>query len=619
MGQRGSVAIERVSGQEWAGKGTALIDFFFSFGALELFFESGNFMEAYWILGLLCLLFGALISNKIRPELVFVGAVTICMAAGWIAPKNLLLHYSNETLVGLILLMQVSSVLEKTHILPWLSKKMIRAGSLHASLSRLSVVSILLSAVLNNTAVVASFMGMIRQNSHFAPSRLLIPLSYAAIMGGMITLIGTSTNLIVNSFVIEAGLPSLGFFDVAYVGLPLAVVGTLYLVLVSPKLLPAHVEKVQTQQRDFFLEADVVAGSKLVGKSVAENGFRKMDSLFLAEIVRNDRLISPVTPEELIEAGDSLVFTGDVAQIHELVKYDGLELHSGTAGILRSNLQEVVIKHNAPIIGSQVKEAQFRTKFDAVIVAVRRGEKRLLGKIGDMVLQPGDSLVLAVGTEFEKHENLRRNFIFLSEVELDDTLAVTKGWQAVGLFVGAIACAALGWCSLFQAMLAVLLLFMALGFLKIKHLKNNLNLGLLLMIGSSLGLAAVMSTYGVDTLLSEGILSITGMESPFWALVGIYLSTVIVTELVTNNAAAALMFPIAYATSQSLEVSYMPFVLAIAFGASASFLTPIGYQTNLMVFSVGKYRFTDFFKIGLGLSLLYGVVVLWLLPYFFPF
>lgn len=576
-------------------------------------------MEAYLIIGLLALLVVALSTNRWRPELLFVLAVTACLMVGWIEPHALLRHYSNETLVGLMLLLLVSTALEKTHVLPLLSRWLIRRGHIRSSLLRMSGITMLLSSLLNNTAVVASFMGVIRQNQHVAPSRLLLPLSYAAIMGGVLTLIGTSTNLIVDSFYESAGLGSLGFFDFLYVGLPLAVLGLLYLVLLSPRLLPTHVPEVQPLSEPYFLEADVPAGSPLVGRTVAQNGLRQMDHLFLAEIVRKDRLISPVTPDQILQAGDSLVFTGDVTQIQELKKYDGLELHSGKDEILRSNLLEVVVKHNAPIIGRRVKDAQFRTKFDAVIVAVRRGEQQLLGKIGQMMLQPGDSLVLAVGEEFEKHDNLRRNFIFLSEVELKDLLRPRQGWIAIGMFLAAIAATAAGGLSLFVSMLLLLLGYLALGFLKPKQIKNNVPLGLLLMIGSSLGLAEVMANYGVDLLISDGIMAVTGQQSPQAALLGIYLATLLTTELITNNAAAALMFPVALATADLLEVSPLPFVMTLAYAASASFLTPMGYQTNTMVFSVGKYKYTDFWKVGLGLSLLYAVVVVWLVPYFFPF
>ncbi len=576
-------------------------------------------MEAYLILGLLALLFIGLITNKVRPELLFVLAAAICLFAGWIKPEKLLAKYSNETLVGLILLLQVSTVLERTHLLPLFSRTIIRKGSFSATMFRLTSITALLSSMLNNTAVVAAFMGIIKQNRHFAPSKLLIPLSYAAIVGGVMTLVGTSTNLIVNSFVVEAGLPSLGLFDFIWVGLPLAALIILYLVVAGRWFLPKQELEEANQQGDFFLEADVVQGSRLAGKSVAANGMRQMDYLFLAEIVRGDRLISPVTPEEIVYEGDSLVFTGDISQIQELLKYDGLELHSGIHAILRSNLQEVVVRHNAPIIGQQVKEAQFRTKFDAVIVAVRRGDNQLPGKIGELVLQPGDNLVLAVGNEFEKHENIRRNFVFLSEVELEDLLPPSQSWMAVAIFLGGIAVSAFGLLPLFQSMLLALFAMLGLGFVRIKHLKNSLNLGLLLMIGSSLGLAEVMTNYGADKVISDAILAITGSDSPQWALAGVFLATLFVTELITNNAAAALMFPIALATSQAMGLSYLPFVMAVAYGASASFLTPVGYQTNMMVFTLGKYRFTDFIKIGLGVSILYSIVVIWLLPQVFPF
>jgi len=476
-----------------------------------------------------------------------------------------------------------------------------------------------LSSFLNNTAVVASFMGMIMQNTKFQASRLLIPLSYAAIMGGVLTLIGTSTNLIVNSFVVDAGLPSLHFFDFLYIGLPLAFLGLLYLVFISPQLLPEHGEVGAQEDKKYFVEADVKHNSTLAGKSVTENGFRQMDHLYLTEISRNGRTVFPVTPDEIVKEGDSLVFVGDITQLEELKKYDGLDLHSGIQGVLKANLQEVVVKHDAPIKGYKVKDAQFRTKFDAVIVAVRRGENRLLGKIGEMILQPGDNLVLAVGPEFRKHQNLNRNFIFTSEIELINLLSPKNGVIAFAIFLGAIILAAVGVISLFKAMLGALLCYIVLGFVKMKHLENNLNLGLLLMIGSSLGLATVMAKYGVDDIISGGILSLTGDSSPHLALLGIYISTVIVTELITNNAAAALMFPVAIATSASLGVSYLPFVMAIAYGASASFLTPVGYQTNTMVFSAGKYKFSDYIKTGVGLTVLYGVVVISLLPYFFPF
>ncbi|RMG68722.1 MAG: SLC13 family permease [Bacteroidetes bacterium] len=576
-------------------------------------------MELYFIIGMLLGLMAVLVTNTFRPALAFVGVVVVFLFAGLIKAEDLLACYANETLITLILLLQVSSVVEKSYFIPLLSRHVFTRGSQRKTLLKLSAVSLLLSSHLNNTAVVAALMGVVRNNRAFPPSKLLIPLSYAAIMGGVMTLIGTSTNLIVDSFAIKAGLPGLGFYDFAYVGLPLAFVGIIYLVVVVPRLLPDHGINQPAQQSRYFLEARVRPGAALAGRSVEAAGLRHMEHLFLAEIVRGDKLISPVTPEEIIEAGDALVFTGAIQQIQELRKFPGLVIQHHTDDLLQTNLEEVVVKHNAPIIGRRVKDAQFRTKFDAVVVAVRRGEEKLSGKIGQIELQPGDNLVLATGKEFRKHENLLRNFIFINPVSPMASFNRRESSWIVGLFLAGIAVAALGWLSLFKVMVLLLVAFLLLRFLALKDLKNTFDINLLLMIGSALGMSQVISEYGLADLIAQGINGLFGGGGAWAALAGVYLTTVIITELVTNNAAAALVFPIALATAEQLGVSPTPFIMVLAYGASASFLTPVGYQTNTMVFGIGKYKFTDYFKSGFFLSLLYGVIVVWLTPYFFPF
>jgi len=576
-------------------------------------------MHTLLIICVLLLLVAMLVFTRVPPALPFVGACAIFLFAGMIPAKELLESYANETLVTLLLLLQVSSVVEKTYFIPMLSRTLFKPGSLKRAILRLSAFSLIASSHLNNTAIVASLMGPVKTNRYYAPSKLLIPLSYSAIMGGVLTLIGTSTNLIVNSFMVKEGLDPIGFYDFVYIGAPLALIGVGYLIFVLPKLLPKHQLDRDEPDGDYFLEAVVSPVSRLVGKSVGANGLRQMENLFLAEVIRRERLISPVTPDEVLQAGDILVFTGDIAQIQELRKFDGLVLHEGSDDLLKTNLQEVVVKHNAPMLGRKIKDAQFRTKFDAAVVAIRRGEGQLPGQIGQMVLQPGDNLVLAVGTEFAKHANLKRNFILVNPIKPHGQFNQNESWLSVVLFVLGIALAAFQVLSLFKVMVGLMFAYMALGYLPMNNLKNNLNISLLLMIGSSLAISEVLSTYGVAAQISEGIVNLFGQNSAWGALIGVYIATVIVTELVTNNAAAALLFPIALATANQLGVSPMPFVMAIAYAASASFLTPIGYQTNTMVYSLGKYRFSDYFKGGLGLSLLYAVVVLAMLPFVFPF
>ncbi len=595
----------------------------FSFYLAHRFDISPAFMELIFIGIIFSSLVVLLIATKINPALLFVAAVSLCMFLGYIEAEQLLPCYANETLVGLLLLLMISAAIERTAFIPMLSRRIFTSKRRGFALFRLSSLALLLSSHLNNTAVVASLMGLVKNNKYFPPSKLLIPLSYAAIMGGVLTLIGTSTNLIINSFVEKENLPgvsSIGFYDFLPVGLPLVLVGSFYITYILPRILPANTLEEGETSKEYFLEVRVARNSRLIGKSIAENGLRNLDNLFLAEIVRDDQLLSPVTPQEILRAGDRLVFTGDITQIQELRKFDGLViLEAEMDEVLQSNLQEVVIRHNSPVIGRRIKDAQFRTKFDAVVVGVNRGMEELSGKLGQIELRAGDNLILAVGQDFAKHQNLNRNFIFVSPLTPESAYNFKESYLSVGLFVMGIFAVAIQWLSLFEAMTLLLFVFLGLGLLKLKDLKNNLNLPLLLMIGSSLGLSEVLVNQGLAEQIGSFIIGIFGLQSPHASLLGIYLTTVILTELVTNNAAAALIFPIALAMAQKLGVHPMPFVMAIAYAASASFLTPIGYQTNTMVWSVGKYRFVDYLKGGWPLTLAYGIIVVWLTPYFFPF
>ncbi len=573
-----------------------------------------------WLIGFVMLgLIIALISNRVPPTLPFIGAVLIFLFGGILPSERLLMAFANETLAGLILLLLASTVLEKTYTLSWITKHLFTAKGRIANLFRMTGVALLASSHLNNTAVVAALMGAVKTNKFVTPSKFLIPLSYAAIMGGTLTLIGTSTNLIVNSFVVDAGLPSLSFYNFLCVGGPIALAGILYLVFVVPHILPDREQKSESVRGDYFLEAKVSPESKLVGRSVQVNRLRNLESLFLAEIIRGDKLISPVVPEEIIQPKDRLVFTGNVTQIQELRQFDGLTIMEKIDELVRSNLQEVVVKHNAPVIGRRIKDTNFRTRFDAVVVGVRRGTNHLPGKIGSMALLPGDSLVLAVGREFERHDNLRQNFIFIQPLEVEGFLNRRESLIAMGAFLLSVLLMALQMLSLFKAMVALMAFYVVMGYFPTKQFKRQVNLGLFIMIGSSLAIADVLRAEGIAQALGEGIIQTVGMHSPQLALLSIYIATALLTELVTNNAAAALIFPIALSTAQTLAVSPMPFIMVTAFAASASFLTPIGYQTNTMVYSLGSYRFSDYLKAGLGMAVLYAALTLLLVPYFFPF
>ncbi|RPI70512.1 MAG: SLC13 family permease, partial [Desulfobacteraceae bacterium] len=459
----------------------------------------------------------------------------------------------------------------------------------------------------------------VKNNKFFSSSKLLIPLSYAAILGGVTTLIGTSTNLIVNSLAIDAGLAPLKMFDFIYIGAPLAVTGVLYLTFFSDKLLPDHQPPEEKINSDYFLEARVLKGSSLIGKNLIKNRLRHLEKIFLTEIIRDERLISPVSPYEVIKENDTLVFTGEIGNFKDLERFDNLKIFGESDAIIKGNLLEVVVSHTSALVGKSIKDVNFRGQFDAAVVAVKHSGRKVGGKIGIIELTAGDVLVLAPGSDFYNIEANLKNFYFINPVKVNPRLLGYKAAAVVLLFLGAIAANALGLAPLFPGLLMVLFLFLVFRLTTAGEIQDRIDLDLVLLIGSAIGISEVMMSTGVSQWITDGISQLFHSYGAYGGFLGIYFTTFILTQLVTNNAAAALGFPLAFAAAISFEANPMPFVMAVAYGASASLLTPFGYQTNLLVYSAGNYKFTDYVKIGLPLSVIYSALVLILTPYFFPF
>ena len=575
-------------------------------------------MEKTVVAGALLLFLVLLIRGRIKPVLLFAGLLGFYYVGGYLETQRFLGNFSNKSLMVLVLLLLVSVVMEKVHLVARFAPMVTRGGSYASALLKLAGFTTVFSAFLNNTAVVAMLMGALKNQRNLAPSRLLLPLSYFAILGGTMTLVGTSTNLIVNSFVVEAGLESLKMFDFFLVGAALALSGSLLVAFLAPRVLPEISREVSMQQ-EYFLEARVDEGSPLHGRSILENGLRNLDNLFLAELQRGEHLISPVAPDTVIEAGDVLIFTGDIAHMESLKQFPGLSIHSDRKHTFKENLVEVVLSHDATLLGMSIKEADFRAKFDAAVVAMRRGDEKLSGKLGEKILQAGDILVLAVGRDFYRRSNLKKNFYIVSGIETKNQLSVTEGRIALGSFALVILLAATGVVPLLKGLLVLLGLFVVLKFTSFSELKRLFPFDLVLIIGSALGIAHTLYTTGLASDIADGMLALFAGGGAFGAFVGVFLLTLVMTEFMTNNAAAALVFPIALATSEALGVSPWPFIMAVAYGASGSFISPFGYQTNLMVYSVGGYTLKDFARIGVPMSLCYVTVALTLIPWVFPF
>lgn len=557
----------------------------------------------------------ALIFSRVAPALVFTSAMAACVAVGSIDLQTALDKASNEGLITLILLILVSVGLER---LPWLIDLAQRTvdRSLPRTLLNLSGMTMLFSAFVNNTAVVATLSGALRKNPYHAPSQILLPISYAAILGGTLTLIGTSTNLIVSSFLEDITGEGIAFFAFLPVALPAALAGLLALLLMH-RVLPA-VDQAEVRINEFLIEMMVDDDSQLIGKTISENGLRDLGDLFLVELVRGGRLLTPVTPSERLAAGDRLIFSGDVAKIGMLDKFHGLTSFALDEGMLGSNLTEVVLLPGATVVGKTIKQCDFRSRFDAAVVGLRRDGERLSGRLGDIALRAGDSLMLAVGSDFLKRGNLSRNFLVIDGDIVSHRLPLTKSLAVGAGLMVAIVGSILSWFTLATGLMFLLLLMLALDLFSAAELRRRFPFEIWLIVASALAIAQAVMDSGLMTIMMAGLSPVIAAVSPFVLLLMIYALTLALTELMTNNAAAALMFPLSYALATSAGLAPMAFVMAVALGGSASFLTPFGYTTNLMVQNLGGYNRSDYLRFGWLVSLAFSSVVLFLLPRVFP-
>ncbi len=572
-------------------------------------------LEQLYIAAIFLGLFYGLVFSSVSPAWLFTAAMGAAYFGGLVDTTALLDKVTNQGLVTLTLLILVSIGLEKLSWLSRLARGLVVKGY-RWSLLRISLVTGIFSAVVNNTAVVATLANTLRENPHHPPSRLLLPLSYAAVLGGTMTLIGTSTNLIVSSFLEDATGEGLAFFDFLPIGFAATLAG-LAAMFLSSRLLP-HREREAISIAEYLVEAEVMADSPLIGRSIADNGLRELDALFLVEIVRGDHLISPVAPQEHIEAGDKLIFSGDIARVSVLERFDGLRTFAAEEGLLRGNLVQVVVLPGATVEGKTIKNSGFRSLFDAAVVGLRRGGQRLSGKLGSISLQAGDSLMLAAGGDFYGRRNVDKNFLVVGsrsvQVQLPALVDVLMG---VAMLV-VVTLAALAIVPLIKGLAAMLVLMLGLRVVRPGELRRRFPFEIVMIIASALVLSQAMTNTGLVGNIADFLHQHLASRGPYVALAGVYLSTLLLTELMTNNAAAALAFPVAYGLAESYGLSVLPFAMAVAYGASASFLTPYGYTTNLMVQNLGNYRFSDYLRCGLPVSVSYSLVVLFLLPLIFP-
>jgi di/tricarboxylate transporter len=571
----------------------------------------------------------ALSLTRVSADLVLMAALAFLLITGILGPAEALAGFGNPGVITIATLYVVAAGLKETGAVQWIARLLLGHPKTEKGAQlRMIVPTGILSGFMNNTAVVAMFIPAIQdwaQRLGIPASKLLLPLSYAAILGGTCTLIGTSTNLVVDGMLQSSLGINLGLFELAWVGVPLLLVGGTFLVLFASRILPDRggVTEELDLVREYGVEVEVVSPGPLVGKTISEAGLRALSYGYLTEIDRGGRLITVVEPDRVLQAGDRLYFVGAPECASELRRIQGLKPANGDVHKLdvanhQRCLVEVVLGPEFPALSKTIRDSQFRTRFNAVILSLSRDGKRVPGKLGDITFRMGDTLLLEASHQFVEHYQFRRDFLLVSALNDSTPPDFRKAPRALGILALMVLVSAFGLLQIMEAAFLAAGAMIVSGCITASRARRSVDLPVLVVIAASFALGNAMTVTGAAGWVAGGLLGF-GELTPWVALVLIYLLTAVFTEMITNNAAAVLMFPIALAVSQQLGVNFLPYAVVVMFAASASFITPLGYQTNLMVYGPGRYRFGDYVRIGLPLSLLAGAVVLSLVPLFWEF
>ncbi|MFT4581067.1 MAG: di/tricarboxylate transporter [Gammaproteobacteria bacterium] len=549
---------------------------------------------------------------------------------GVIVAKDALAGLANDGVVTLACLFIVAAGLRETGVMNWLVNRFFgKPKSLLSAQVRLLIPTAVLSGFLNNTPLVAMLMPITQdwaKRNNLSISMLLMPLSFAAILGGACTLIGTSTNVIINGWLIEEmGHPGLGMFDIASVAVPIAIVGIACTIFFSHLFLPLRKPALQPTDdpREYVVEMIVDEDSELVGQTVELAGLRGLPELYLIEIERDHELIAAVSSNIELHANDRLVFAGVVDSVVDLQRFNGLRPANEQIFKLdgsRSDrvLLEAVVSDSCPLIGSTIKEGRFRTNYNAAVLAVARNGDRINKKIGDIDLRAGDTLLLEARANFHEQQRNRRDFYLVSKVDAGIHFATHRAPLAVAIMVAVVASVTLGFVSMLQASLCGAIAMVGTGCCTATNARRAVDWEVLLVISGAIALGRAMEVSGLAAEIGQTVQTIFG-TNPTVMLAAIFGTAMIFAGTITAKAAAVLMLPIALAVATALNVSYMPYVIAVMLASSMTVATPIGYPTNLMVYGPGGYRFSDYLRVGAPLSAIVWAMAVLLIPLAWPF
>ncbi len=602
--------------------------------------------EAWYTLGILAVILLALVRNAGPPDVILMGGAILLALAGVLDQRELFEGFINNGVLTIAALFVVAAALRETGALDVVGERLLGgARTERMALLRLSLPVTASSAFINNTPVVAMVVPMVLtwcRKFRVSPSRVLLPISFFAVLGGTCTLIGTSTHLVMDGLIRNErkrleGLESpiftpeqlqpLELFELAWVGVPFAVLGLAYMLTAGRKLLPQHsapYESMDAAAREYLVNMTVDPGCRLAGKTVEDAGMRHLPGLFLVEIARGEDIIAPVQPSVVIREGDTLTFTGEVSTIVDLERIPGLTPVADEGYIRESaarraqSLFEAVISNASPLIGKSIRDAQFRGSYNAAVIAVHRGGQRLRGRVGDIVLRAGDTLLLQAGPHFESAHRNSRNFYLVSGVTDSRSVRHDRSLLSAALLGLLVVLMASGVMQTSIAAFFIAGLMVATRCVSANVARSQVDWQTLIAIGASIAIGRAVENTGIAHAFAHAVIggstAMDGTMAPYVILAIAYVMTLLFTELMTNYAAVTLMFPVALAFANGLGVDPKPLLMAVTYAGASSFVTPLGYQTHLMVFGPGGYSFSDFAKVGLPLSVLLAITGILLIP-----
>ena len=621
--------------------------------------------DGWLTIGVVVALMGSLASNRISVDYAMVGALTLLVLAGAVGPARAVSGFASESVVMIAALYVVATGLVDTGAMRLVVDRLLgKPKTLAGAQVRMMVPVAMLSAFMNNTPIVAMFVPVITdwgKRQRMSPSKLLMPLSFAAILGGSCTLIGTAPNIAVTELYVawsETAEASAAGVEVpsatkqmwwmSVVGVPAAAVGIVFILLASGRLLKERrpAAALRDEARKYTVEMVVESDSPVVGRSIEAAGLRQLPGLYLVEIERGEAQLPAPGPTTRLEAGDVLVFVGVVESVVDLRKIRGLvpatdQVSKVNAARRRRLIVEAVVSDRAPFVRRSVRESRFRTTYNAAIIAVHRGGERVEGKVGDIVLEPGDTLLLETHMDFVDAHRNTTDFYLVSRVDGAEQPRFERAPVAlgiVGLFVALLSFGGLierglewvdgelgsvsvptGTLTPMTASLLCACLMILTRCTTSTRARQEINWQVLLAVGAAIGLGGALKETGAAAVIAEGVMGVVRPLGPHGVLFVMFVLVNVVTQFVTNVAAAVVMFPIVLASASSLGVSPEPFVVVLMSAAACSFATPIGYQTNLMVSGPGGYRFGDFMRLGIPLTLIVAVIATVIAPVAFPF